>query len=58
MITAPYLPSTVFPTGPSLAGLPIGLQAVGPEYDDLVTIDFARLLARKVGGFAPPPGAA
>ncbi len=56
LITAPYLPSTVFPTGPSLTGLPIGLQAVGAEYDDLVTIDFARLVAREIGGFEPPPG--
>ncbi len=55
LITVSYLPSTVFPTGPSLAGLPIGLQAVGAEYDDRVTIDFTRLLAREIGGFAPPP---
>ena len=39
LITASYLPSTVFPTGPSLEGLPIGLQAVGAEYDDYATID-------------------
>jgi len=56
VITAPYLPSTVFPTGPSVAGLPIGLQAVGPEYADLLTIDFTRLLAREIGGFQAPPG--
>ena len=55
LITGPYLPSTVFPTGPSLAGLPIGLQAVGAEYDDRITIDFTRLVAREIGGFAPPP---
>jgi amidase len=55
LITASYLPSTVFPTGPSLSGLPIGLQAVGAEYDDLVTIDFTRLLAEEIGGFAAPP---
>lgn len=55
LITGPYLPSTVFPTGPSLMGLPIGLQAVGAEYDDLITIDFTRLVAREIGGFAPPP---
>jgi len=53
--TGTYLPSTVFPTGPSSEGLPIGLQAVGAEYDDLLTIDFARLLAREIGGFARPP---
>jgi amidase len=56
LVTVSYLPSTVFPTGPSLTGLPIGLQAAGAEYDDLVTIDFARLLAREIGGFRPPPG--
>ena len=55
LITASYLPSTVFPTGPSLEGLPIGLQAVGAEYDDYATIDFTRLVAEEIGGFAPPP---
>ena len=55
IITGAYLPSTVFPTGPSLTGLPIGLQAVGAEYHDRITIDFARLIARELGGFAPPP---
>ena len=55
-ITVAYLPSTVFPTGPSRDGLPIGLQAVGAEYDDYVCIDFARLLAQEFGGFVPPPG--
>ena len=54
-VIASYLPSTVFPTGPSRAGLPIGLQAVGAEYDDLVTIDFARQITQEVGGFAVPP---
>jgi amidase len=48
------LPSTVFPTGPSSEGLPIGLQAVGREYDDLKTIDFTRLVAEHLGGFTPP----
>jgi amidase len=55
LITVSYLPSTVFPTGPSLTGLPIGLQAVGAEFDDLVTIDFTRLVAQEIGGFVPPP---
>jgi amidase len=56
VITGPYLPSTVFPTGPSRDGLPIGLQAVGAEYNDHTCIDFARLLAEEIGGFTPPPG--
>jgi amidase len=55
IITVAHLPSTVFPTGLSKAGLPIGLQAVGAEYNDLKTIDFTRLVAQEIGGFTPPP---
>ena len=55
LATAPYLPSTVFPTGPSRQGLPIGLQAVGAAYHDYQTIDFTRLLAAEIGGFQRPP---
>ncbi|MFL2935851.1 MAG: amidase [Myxococcota bacterium] len=54
--TVSYLPSTVFPTGPSAGGLPIGLQAIGAEYNDHTCIDFARLLADEYGGFVPPSG--
>jgi amidase len=54
-ITVAHLPSTVFPTGPSKAGLPIGLQAVSAEYNDYTTIDFARLMANEMGGFVAPP---
>jgi amidase len=56
LITVAYLPSTVFPTGASQEGLPIGLQAVGAEYDDHTCIDFARLMADEMGGFVAPPG--
>jgi amidase len=56
LITVAHLPSTVFPTGPSRDGLPIGLQAVGREFDDYRTIDFCRLLAEEIGGFEAPPG--
>ncbi|MFU8816849.1 MAG: amidase [Pseudomonadales bacterium] len=55
LITVGYMPSTVFPTGPSRDGLPIGLQAVSAEYNDYVCIDFARLLGEEMGGFLPPP---
>ncbi|MEM9174663.1 MAG: amidase [Myxococcota bacterium] len=55
-VIASYLPSTVFPTGPSEAGLPIGLQAVGGEYQDYTTIEFARLMAEEIGGFVAPAG--
>lgn len=56
LVTVSHPPSTVFPTGPSFTGLSTGLQAVGAECDDLVTIDFARLLALESGGSVPPPG--
>ncbi|MEZ5561288.1 MAG: amidase [Pseudomonadales bacterium] len=49
-----YLPSTVIPTGLNGEGLPIGLQIVGPEYGDLVTIGVARLLERAGCRFVPP----
>jgi amidase len=56
LATLSYLPSTVFPTGPSKAGLPIGLQAIGAEFGDRTTIEFARLLSEESGGFVPPKG--
>ena len=56
LASAAYLPSTVFPAGRSAGGLPIGLQAIGAEYDDLTTIAFAGLMDEVWGGFqAPPP---
>jgi amidase len=54
VITTSYLPSTVFPTGLSRQGFPIGLQAVGGEYHDYTTIEFSRLISREIGGFEAP----
>ena len=51
-----YLPSTVIPTGPDDAGLPIGVQLIGPEYADLVTIGIAEFLEQQGFSFTPPPG--
>lgn len=51
-----YLPATVAPVGLSSAGLPCGIQIVGPHMQDHTCIEFARLLARELGGFAAPPG--
>jgi len=56
LATLSYLPATCFPTGVSREGLPIGLQAIGKGYDDLITIDFARQLGDEIGGFTAPPG--
>ena len=50
-----YLPATVIPTGPDNAGLPIGVQIIGPEYGDLVTIGVAKLLEAEGFAFTPPP---
>ena len=50
-----YLPATAAPIGLTGAGLPVGLQIIGPEGEDLTTIEFARLLAAEIGGFVPPP---
>ena len=50
-----YLPSTVVPTGAKGEGLPIGIQIMGPEYGDLKTIGFAKLLEAEGFSFVPPP---
>ena len=51
-----YLPATVAPSGLTPGGLPVGVQIVGPYLGDRSTIQFARLLAKELGGFVPPPG--
>jgi amidase len=51
-----YLPATVIPTGPDEEGLPIGVQVIGPQYGDLTTIGFARLLEQAGFAFTAPPG--
>ena len=50
-----YLPSTAAPCGFTPAGLPVGVQIVGPEYGDLTCLAFARLLEHEFQGFVPPP---
>ena len=51
-----YLPATVIPTGPDEAGLPIGVQIIGPEYGDLVTLGVAQFLEDAGFAFTPAPG--
>jgi amidase len=51
-----YLPSTAAPCGFTPAGLPVGVQIVGPQYGDLTCLAFARLLEREFQAFVPPPG--
>jgi len=52
----PGHPATAFPAGLSKAGLPIGLQAIGPFLEDRTPIRFAQLFEEISGGFTPPPG--
>ncbi len=49
-------PATAFPTGLTQAGLPIGLQAIGPYLEDRTPIRFAHLLAPEIGGYQRPTG--
>ncbi len=51
-----YLPATAAPLGLTAAGLPVGMQIIGAEGEELTTIEFARLLAAEIGGFVAPPG--
>ena len=51
-----YLPATVAPIGFTNAGLPVGVQIVGPQYGDRTTLHFARLLEKEYHAFVPPPG--
>lgn len=52
----PNLPATAVPIGQTTAGLPVGVQVIGPYLEDRTTIAFAGLLEREFGGFKPPPG--
>lgn len=54
--TLPGLPATAIPIDRSEAGLPIGVQVIGPYLEDRTTIAFAELIEREFGGFVPPPG--
>jgi len=56
LASAAHLPATTTPVGFTAAGLPVGMQIIGPFRDDWSTLDFARQLARLTGGFAAPPG--
>jgi len=49
-------PATAAPVGRTDAGLPVGIQIMGPYWEDATAIKFADLLAQEMGGFASPPG--
>lgn len=50
----PYLPATVVPVGLDDAGLPVGVQVVGPRFGDRLTLAAAELIEGISGGFVAP----
>jgi amidase len=55
LAAAAGLPATTIPAGRSGSGLPIGLQIIGREFDDLTCIEIARQLETCHRAFEPPP---
>ncbi len=56
LATLAYLPATAAPSGRSREGLPVGMQIIGPYFEDRTCIEFANLLAGVAGGFEAPSG--
>jgi amidase len=55
-IGAALLPVVTLPTGPNQAGLPVGVQLIGPFLSDLRLLRIAEILDAAAGpGFVPPP---
>ena len=55
LVGVSYLPSTVVPVGRTGAGLPVGIQVVGPYLEDRSTLAVAAHLEALLGGYRPPP---
>jgi amidase len=56
MATAHHLPASVAPVGRTASGLPVGIQIIGPAFEDRTTIDVAARIAELTPGFEPPKG--
>ncbi|MBF6449122.1 amidase [Nocardia elegans] len=54
MATMPGLPATAIPAGRSPEGLPVGVQLIGPMFEDRTPLRLAELLEQKIGGFRAP----
>ena len=52
--TMPGLPATAIPTGRSPEGLPVGVQLIGPMFEDRTPLRLAELLEQQIGGFQAP----
>lgn len=58
MVTATLTgcPATAVPIGQSSSGLPVGIQIMGPFWEDATPIEFAALLSDEIGAFTAPSG--
>lgn len=56
LATVCHLPATAVPVGLSQDGLPLGVQIIGPQQEDLTPLAIAALLEAELDGLAPPPG--
>jgi amidase len=54
LATMPGLPATAIPAGRSPEGLPVGVQLIGPAFEDRTPLRLAELLEQKIGGFQTP----
>ncbi|MFI9803842.1 amidase [Streptomyces sp. NPDC052301] len=54
LATMPGLPATAVPAGRSPEGLPVGVQIIGPMFEDRTPLRLAELLEREIGGFQAP----
>ncbi|MBF6454857.1 amidase [Nocardia cyriacigeorgica] len=52
--TMPGLPATAVPAGRSREGLPVGVQLIGPMFEDRTPLRLAELLEQRIGGFVAP----
>ncbi|MEV5833489.1 amidase [Nocardia sp. NPDC052112] len=51
LATMPGLPATAIPAGRSPEGLPVGVQLIGPMFEDRTPLRLAELLEQEIGGF-------
>lgn len=54
LATMPGLSATAVPAGRSPEGLPVGVQLIGPMFEDRTPLRLAELLEQVVGGFQGP----
>ncbi|OLT04512.1 amidase [Pseudonocardia sp. CNS-004] len=54
LATMPGLPATAIPAGRSHEGLPVGVQLIGPMFEDRTPLRLAELLEQEIGGFQAP----